>query len=306
MSRLIFSRLLQAIPTLWVIATLTFFMTRFAPGGPFDTEKAIPKEIKVKLESHFGLDRPLFEQYVLYLQNLLRGDLGPSFKYPEWEVSELIATAFPVSLTLGLLSFIIALLIGIPGGMIAALKRNTWMDYLPMGLSMAGVCLPTFVLGPLLIFAFSTQLALFPPLGWYGGSDWVLPSLTLGLFYAAYIARLTRAGMLETLQQDYIRTARAKGASSWRILTKHAARGGLLPVVTFLGPAFAGLISGSFVIESIFFIPGLGKFFVTAAFNRDYTMVLGTVLFYATLIICLNLIVDLIQAWLDPKARQFK
>jgi oligopeptide transport system permease protein len=306
MSRLVFSRLLQAIPTLWVIATLTFFMTRFAPGGPFDSEKAIPEEIKVKLESHFGLDRPLFEQYALYLQNLLRGDLGPSFKYPEWEVSELIATAFPVSLTLGVLSFIIALLIGIPGGMIAALKRNTWMDYLPMGLSMAGVCLPTFVLGPLLIFAFSTQLALFPPLGWYGGSDWVLPSLTLGLFYAAYIARLTRAGMLETLQQDYIRTARAKGASSWRILTKHAARGGLLPVVTFLGPAFAGLISGSFVIESIFFIPGLGKFFVTAAFNRDYTMVLGTVLFYATLIICLNLIVDLIQAWLDPKARQFK
>ena len=306
MSRLIFSRLLQAIPTLWVIATLTFFMTRFAPGGPFDSEKAIPEEIKVKLEAHFGLDRPLFEQYILYMQNLLRGDLGPSFKYPEWEVSELIATAFPVSLTLGVLSFIIALLIGIPGGMIAALRRNTWMDYLPMGLSMAGICLPTFVLGPLLVFVFSTQLALFPPLGWYGASDWVLPSLTLGLFYAAYIARLTRAGMLETLQQDYIRTARAKGASSWRILTKHAARGGLLPVVTFLGPAFAGLISGSFVIESIFFIPGLGKFFVTAAFNRDYTMVLGTVLFYATLIICLNLVVDLIQALLDPKARQAK
>ena len=304
MRKLLLSRLLQAIPTLWVIATLTFFMTRFAPGGPFDSEKAIAEEIRVKLESHFGLDRPLFEQYLIYLQNLLHGDLGPSFKYPEWDVSELIATAFPASLTLGILSLLIALCIGIPIGMIAALRRNSWMDYLPMSLSMAGICLPTFVLGPLLIFALSTNLGVLPPLGWYGPGDWVLPSLTLGLFYAAYIARLTRAGMLETLQLDYIRTARAKGANSWRILTKHAAKGGLLPVVTFLGPAFAGLITGSFVIESIFFIPGLGKFFVTAAFNRDYTMVLGTVLFYATLIIFLNLLVDVLQAWLDPKARQ--
>ena len=304
MRKLLLSRLLQAIPTLWVIATLTFFMTRFAPGGPFDSEKAIAEEIRLKLESHFGLDRPLFEQYLIYLQNLLHGDLGPSFKYPEWDVSELIATAFPVSLTLGILSLLIALCIGIPIGMIAALRRNSWMDYLPMSLSMAGICLPTFVLGPLLIFALSTNLGVLPPLGWYGPGDWVLPSLTLGLFYAAYIARLTRAGMLETLQLDYIRTARAKGANSWRILTKHAAKGGLLPVVTFLGPTFAGLITGSFVIESIFFIPGLGKFFVTAAFNRDYTMVLGTVLFYATLIIFLNLLVDVLQAWLDPKARQ--
>ena len=304
MRKLLLSRLLQAIPTLWVIATLTFFMTRFAPGGPFDSEKAIAEEIRVKLESHFGLDRPLFEQYLIYLQNLLHGDLGPSFKYPEWDVSELIATAFPVSLTLGILSLLIALCIGIPIGMVAALRRNSWMDYLPMSLSMAGICLPTFVLGPLLIFALSTNLGVLPPVGWYGPEDWILPSLTLGLFYAAYIARLTRAGMLETLQLDYIRTARAKGANSWRILTKHAAKGGLLPVVTFLGPAFAGLITGSFVIESIFFIPGLGKFFVTAAFNRDYTMVLGTVLFYATLIIFLNLLVDVLQAWLDPKARQ--
>ncbi|MDG1174000.1 MAG: ABC transporter permease [Opitutales bacterium] len=306
MKKFVLSRVLQAIPTLWVIATLTFFMTRYAPGGPFDAEKAIPQEIKVKLESHFGLDRPLFDQYLLYLKNLLRGDLGPSFKYPGWEVSELIATAFPVSLTLGVLSLGIALFIGIPAGIMAALRKNTWLDYLPMSLSMAGICLPTFVLGPLLIYIFSTQLGLFPPLGWYGPSDWFLPSFTLGLFYAAYVARLTRAGMLETLQQDYVRTARAKGATPWRVVTRHALRGGLLPVVTYLGPAFAGLISGSFVIESIFFIPGLGKFFVTAAFNRDYTMVLGTVLFYASLIILLNLLVDLLQAWLDPKARQTK
>ena len=304
MRKFIFSRILQAIPTLLVIATLTFFMTRFAPGGPFDSEKAIPEEIKVKLESHFGLNLPLFEQYLLYMKNLLKGDLGPSFKYVGWNVSEIIALAFPVSLTLGVCSLIIALVIGLPAGIIAALHKNTIWDYLPMSLAMIGLCLPTFVLGPILILVFSSYLKILPPLGWYSWPDLIRPSLTLGLFYAAYIARLTRAGMLETLKQDYIKTARAKGASPSRVIFKHALRGGLLPVVTFLGPAFAGLVSGSFIIESIFFIPGLGKFFITAAFNRDYTMVLGTVLFYATLIIFLNLLVDLLQAILDPKARQ--
>ena len=279
-------------------------MTRFAPGGPFDSEKAIPEEIKVKLESHFGLNLPLFDQYLLYMKNLLAGDLGPSFKYVGWDVSELIGVAFPVSLGLGVSALFIALLVGLPAGMVAALRKNTLWDYLPMGLAMVGICLPTFVLGPILIMIFSTKLNLLPALGWYSWSDLILPSLTLGLFYAAYIARLTRAGMLETLKQDYVRTARAKGASPNRVVIKHALRGGLLPVVTFLGPAFAGLVSGSFIIESIFFIPGLGKFFVTAAFNRDYTMVLGTVLFYATLIIILNLLVDFLQAWLDPKARE--
>ena len=298
------SRLLQAIPTLLIIATLTFFMTRFAPGGPFDSEKAIPEEIKVKLESHFGLNLPLFDQYLLYMKNLLSGDLGPSFKYVGWDVSELIGVAFPVSLGLGVSALFVALLVGLPAGMVAALRKNTLWDYLPMGLAMVGICLPTFVLGPILIMIFSTKLNLLPALGWYSWSDLILPSLTLGLFYAAYIARLTRAGMLETLKQDYVRTARAKGASPSRVVIQHALRGGLLPVVTFLGPAFAGLVSGSFIIESIFFIPGLGKFFITAAFNRDYTMVLGTVLFYATLIIALNLLVDFLQAWLDPKARE--
>jgi len=300
------SRLLQAIPTLLIIATLTFFMTRFAPGGPFDSEKAIPEEIKVKLESHFGLNLPLFDQYLLYMKNLLAGDLGPSFKYVGWDVSELIGVAFPVSLGLGISALLIALLVGLPAGMVAALRKNTLWDYLPMGLAMVGICLPTFVLGPILIMIFSTKLNLLPALGWFSWSDLILPSLTLGLFYAAYIARLTRAGMLETLKQDYVRTARAKGAAPSRVVIKHALRGGLLPVVTFLGPAFAGLVSGSFIIESIFFIPGLGKFFVTAAFNRDYTMVLGTVLFYATLIIILNLLVDFLQAWLDPKAREHR
>lgn len=304
MKSFLLSRLLQAIPTLLIIATLTFFMTRFAPGGPFDSEKAIPEEIKVKIESHFGLNLPIFEQYFLYMKNLLRGDLGPSFKYVGWEVSELIGIAFPVSVSLGVAALLIALALGLPAGIIAALRKNTLWDYLPMGLAMIGICLPTFVLGPILILVFSTKLQLLPALGWHSWADLILPSFTLGLFYAAYVARLTRAGMLETLKQDYVRTARAKGASPTRVVIKHALRGGLLPVVTFLGPAFAGLVSGSFIIESIFFIPGLGKFFVTAAFNRDYTMVLGTVLFYATLIILLNLLVDFLQAWLDPKARE--
>ena len=303
MIKFILLRILQAIPTLFIIATLTFFMTRLAPGGPFDAEKNIPEEIKEKLESHFGLEKPLHTQYFLYLGNLLQGDLGPSFKYMGWEVSELIAKAFPVSAQLGLFSLLIALVLGLPAGVVAALRKNSAYDYCLMITVMLGICLPTFVLGPLLILFFSSWLGWLPPLGWYSFADMILPSLSLGLFYGAYIARLTRAGMLETLNQDYIRTARAKGAPPVRVVLRHAIKGGLLPVVTFLGPAFAGLISGSFIIESIFFIPGLGRFFVTAAFNRDYTMVLGTVLFYACLIIILNLLVDMIQASIDPKTR---
>ncbi len=303
MAKFILGRILQAIPTLLIIAALTFFMTRMAPGGPFDSEKPIPEEIKERIEAHYGLDKPLHEQFFLYIGNLLQGDLGPSFKYVGWEVSELIAQAFPVSAQLGLCSLAIALALGLPAGIVAALRKNSPWDYVPMSIAMLGICLPTFVLGPALILLFSTKLGWFSPMGWYSMSDIILPSLTLGLFYAAYVARLTRAGMLETLNQDYVRTARAKGATPSQVITKHALRGGLLPVVTFLGPAFAGLISGSFIIESIFFIPGLGRFFVTAAFNRDYTMVLGTVLFYAILIILLNLLVDVIQAALDPKAR---
>jgi oligopeptide transport system permease protein len=234
---------------------------------------------------------------------LLFGELGPSFKYIGWDVEDLIRRSFPVSMQLGLCALAIALCIGLPAGIIAALKKNSLLDYIPMSTAMLGICLPTFVMGPLLILIFSSGLGWFSPIGWYTWGDMVLPSLTLGLYYAAYVARLTRGGMLEVLNQDFIRTARAKGASETRVILKHSLHGGLLPVVSFLGPAFAGLISGSFVIETIFSIPGLGKFFVTAAFNRDYTMVIGTVLFYATLIILMNLIVDILQAWLNPRTR---
>lgn len=303
MFRFIVRRLLATIPVLFIIATLTFFMLRLAPGGPFDREKAVTPEVLRNLKAHYGLDRPLGAQYADYLADLLRGDLGPSFKYPNRTVNELIGAAFPVSAELGAYALIVALVIGLTAGVVASLRPNSLTDYLPMSAAMLGICVPTFVMGPLLILVFSFRLEWFSSSGWFTWHDKVLPALTLGGYYAAYVARLTRGGMLEILSQDFIRTARAKGASESRIVLRHALKGGLLPVVSFLGPAIAGLITGSFVVETIFQVPGLGRLFVTASFNRDYTMVLGTVLFYATLLILLNLLVDIVQVWLNPKLR---
>jgi oligopeptide transport system permease protein len=276
---------------------------RWAPGGPFSTERSVTPEVQRNLEAHYGLDQPLVVQYLDYLGDLIRGDLGPSFKYSNRTVNELIAQAFPVSLELGFYSLLVALAIGLAVGIVASLRPNTWTDYLPSSLAMLGICLPTFVMGPLLILGFALYLGWLPASGWEFPRDRFLPALTLGGYYAAYISRLPRGGMLEVLYQEVIRTARAKGASARRIIFKHALRGGLLPVTSFLGPAMAGLITGSFVIETIFNVPGLGRFFITSAFNRDYTMIMGTVLFYATLIILFNLAVDILLAWLDPKLR---
>lgn len=303
MLRFIGKRFLEMIPVLFVIATLTFFMVRLAPGGPFTTEKSIPPEIQKKLEAFYGLNKPLFQQYLDYMGNLLKGDLGPSFKYATWSVNELIWSAFPVSLELGCYGLAIALTLGLGAGIIASLRQNSAADHISMSLAMLGICVPTFVIGPLLILVFGLALGWVNASGWDFPRDRILPSLTLGFFYAAYIARLARGGMLEILNQEFIRTARAKGASPKRVILKHALKGGLLPVVAFLGPAVADIITGSFVVETIFQVPGLGRFFVTAAFNRDYTMVLGTVLFYAVLIILLNLVVDIVQVWLNPRLR---
>jgi oligopeptide transport system permease protein len=303
MFRFVARRLLQTIPVLFVIVTATFFMVRFVPGGPFTAEKAVPPEILRNLEAHYGLDQPLWRQYLDYLGRILQGDLGPSFKYANRTVNEIIADKLPVSLELGGWSLGVALLIGIPLGVLAAVRRNTWPDYLGSSVGLAGICIPTFVLGPLLVLFFAIRLGWFNASGWYEPADRVLPSLTLGFVYAAYIMRLTRGGMLEVLHQDYIRTARAKGASEARIVFRHALRGGLLPVVAFLGPALAGILTGSFVIETIFQIPGLGREFVNSAFNRDYTLVLGTVILYAALIIVLNLVADIAQVWLNPKLK---
>jgi oligopeptide transport system permease protein len=303
MLRFVLRRLLQTIPVLFVIITATFFMVRFVPGGPFTGEKAIPPEIMKNLEAHYGLDQPLWKQYLTYLGSIARGDLGPSFKYPNRTVNEIIGAKLPVSLELGGLALGVALVLGLTLGVLAAVRRNSWLDYTASSVGLLGICVPTFVLGPILVLIFAIQLGQFNASGWDEPADRVLPALTLGFVYAAYIMRLTRGGMLEVLNQDFIRTARAKGASETRIILRHALRGGLLPVIAFLGPGIAGILTGSFIIETIFQIPGLGREFVNSAFNRDYTLVLGTVILYATLIVVCNLVVDVIQVWLNPRLK---
>lgn len=289
------------------VAAMTFFMCRLAPGGPFDDDKQVTAEVREQLNKQFNLDKPLYVQFYQYLVNLPKLQ---SFKYPNRTVGDIIKQKFPVSFKLGFFAITIALGIGVLFGVIASLKPNSFIDYIPSSLAMIGICLPTFVMGPILMYIFALKLKLLPATGWGGfdgdaifHTDMILPSLTLGLFYAAYISRLTRGGMLDILTQDYIRTAKAKGASGLRVIVKHAMRGGLLPVISFMGPAVAGLIAGSFVIETIFNIPGLGKDFVQSAFNRDYTLVLGVVMFYATLIVLLNLVVDILQVTLNPKLK---
>ncbi|MEE4202584.1 MAG: ABC transporter permease subunit [Halieaceae bacterium] len=308
MLRFILSRLLQAIPVILTVITVTFFLVRTAPGGPFDDEKAVLPEVKRALEAQYRLDLPLHEQYFAYLADLAQGDFGPSFKYPGRSVNEILFSGLPVTAELGFYALCIALVIGVLAGVIASLKPNTPQDYVPMALAMIGICMPSFLLGPLLVLVFGIYLEWLPISGWGDiPGDKILPSITLGSAYAAYIARLSRAGMLEVLSQDYIRTARAKGLSEPVVVVKHALRGGLIPVIAFLGPAFAGLLAGSFVVETIFQIPGLGRFYVQAAFNRDYTMILGTTVFLSTLIVLFNLVSDVLAAWLNPRLRdQFK
>ena len=305
MKRFFINRLLQAIPVILAVITVTFFLVRVAPGGPFDGEKAVIPEVKAALEAQYRLDQPLLSQYLAYLGDLARGDFGPSFKYPGRSVNELIGAGLPVTAELGVYALLFATLIGGLAGVIAALKPNTAQDYIPMGLAMIGICVPTLLLGPLLVLVFGIELEWLPVSGWGDiPGDKILPSITLGAAYAAYIARLARAGMLEVLSQDYIRTARAKGLPEWQVVVKHGLRGGLLPVLAFLGPAFAGLLAGSFVVETIFQIPGLGRFYVQAAFNRDYTMILGTTVFLSTLIVVFNLLSDLLAAALNPRLRR--
>jgi oligopeptide transport system permease protein len=298
-------RLLQAIPVLFGVITITFILIHSAPGGPFSADKAVPPEVLIALEEKYDLNLPLWQQYFGYLEDLISGDFGPSFKYPGRNVSELIASAFPTTAELALYSMIVAIVIGLFAGVVAAMRPNSVQDYAPMSLAMIGICMPSFLLGPLLVLIFGIYLEWLPISGWNSlPGDKILPAITLGTGYAAYIARLTRGGMLDILSQDYIRTARAKGLSEIVIVCKHGLRGGLIPVVAFLGPAFAGMLGGSFVVETIFNIPGLGRFYVQAAFNRDYTMILGTTIFFAVLIVSFNLISDILAMWMNPKLRQ--
>ena len=305
MIRYAFIRLLSAIPALLILITLTFFMMRAAPGGPFDRERDVSPEVRAKLEQAYHLDESLWKQYGRYLTALSQGDLGPSFKYGDRSVNELIAAGFPVSLRIGGLAMLLALLLGGAFGIIAALKQNGVVDYSVMTLAMVGISIPNYVFAPLAILLFAVTLGWLPAGGWNDGalSNLVLPVLALAAPQVAYIARLMRGSMIEVLHAPYIRTARAKGLSERVVILRHALRPALLPVLSYLGPASAGIITGSVVIEQIFGIPGIGRYFVTAALNRDYTVVMGVVIFYGVLVILFNFLVDLLYGVLDPRAR---
>jgi oligopeptide transport system permease protein len=298
-------RLLGAIPTLAVIVVLAFLLTRLAPGGPFDEEQALPPEIKANLERAYGLDQPLPVQLGRYVAGLLRGDFGPSFKFKDFTVTELIATGLPVSLKLGLAAILLAMLVGVPLGVLAAVRHNSAVDYAVTGFAVLGIAVPVFVIAPLLALVFGIYLGWLPVAGWSPGSarDMVLPTVTLALPVIAYIARLTRGSVLEVLRAPFVRAARARGVPGGRVLLRHVLPAALVPVVSYLGPATAAVLTGSLVVETIFGLPGLGRYLVQGALNRDYTLVMGMVIVFAALMITLNLVVDLLYAWLDPRMR---
>jgi len=297
----VFKRLVEIVPVLLLVVVATFFLAHAVPGGPFDRERPLPAEVKAKVEAYYGLDQPLPVQLLRYVKNLAKGDLGPSLKYPGWTVNEIIGSRIPVSATVGSLALLLAILIGVPVGVLAAAKPHSWLDRVPMGFALVGICVPAFVLGPILSLIFSLGLGWLPPCGWGSPIHLVLPVMTMGLITAAPLARLTRGELMEIYNLDYIRTAQAKGLSPLRIRFIHALRNGILPVVTYLGPAAAALVSGSFVVESLFDVPGLGRLFVTSIINRDVTLILGTTLIYAVALLVLNLVSDLAKAVLDPR-----
>jgi oligopeptide transport system permease protein len=305
MARFLLNRLLTAIPTLLIIATLAFVLLHATPGGPFDSAKRIPPAIQASIEAKYHLDEPLWRQYARYLTDLAHGDLGPSFQYRDTSVNHLIAQGLPVDATIGLGALAVALLVGGACGILAALRRNTGWDYLPMSFAVLGISLPTFVIGPVLILVFAVQLHWLPSGDWVTGSvaHLILPVAALALPYTAYIARMVRGATIEVMASPFIRTARAKGLPRHTVILRHALRPILTPLVSFLGPAFAGVLTGSIVIESVFGLPGIGRYFVTGALNRDYTLVVGITVLYGVLIIVFNLLADLCYAWLDPRVR---
>jgi len=299
------ARLLGIVPTLLVIVTAAFFLMRLAPGGPFDEEQTVPPEIRANLQAAYGLDQPVLVQYGRYVAGLLRGDLGPSFRMKDYTVAELIGSGLPVTLAIGTAALALAVLLGVPLGLLAARRHNGWIDHTVMAAALVGIAVPNFVVAPVLALLFGVELGWLPVAGWEPGSPryMILPVVTLALPFVAYIARLTRGSLLEVLQSPFILTARAKGIGGAAILRRHALKPTLLPVLSFLGPAAAALLTGSLVVEQVFGLPGVGKYFVQGAVNRDYTLVMGMVVFYATLILVLNLLVDLAYGWLDPRIR---
>ena len=305
MMRYALRRLVGAIPTLFIIVTLAFFMMRAAPGGPFDSERRLPPEVERNIKAAYNLDKPLWQQYALYMGRVVQGDLGPSFKNKDFTVVQLIGTGLPVSARLGLSAMALALLLGTTLGVMAALKQNRWEDYSVMTGAMLGITIPTFVTAPILTLIFGIYAGLLPVGGWNGGalSNMILPVTVLALPQIAIVARLMRGSMVEVLRANYIRTARAKGLPTHRIVLGHALRAAALPLVSYLGPALAAVLTGSLIVEQIFGLPGIGRYFVQGALNRDYTLVMGVVICYAALIILLNFVADILIAFLDPRVR---
>lgn len=301
MTRYIIRRVLGAIPVLWVIITITFFMMRAVPGGPFSRDRVMPAEVRANIEARYHLNDPLWKQYLSYMNALLHGDLGPSYKYKDRTVNEILAEGLPHTLALGALALAFALLLGIPAGCIAALRQNTAWDYTAMAVSMIGVSVPNFIVISVLVYVFAVRMDILLVSGWGTWRNAVAPVIALGLPYAAYIARMSRAGMLEVIRQDYIRTARAKGLPERIIILRHALKAGLLPVISYLGPAGAAILTGSLIIETIGGIPGIGREFISSALNRDYTLTMGTVILYSGFLIAFNIVVDILYAFLDPR-----
>jgi len=302
--QLILKRLFTYIPVLLVVVIITFLMIHAAPGGPFDAERVASPEIIEKLNEAYNLDKPIHVQIYNYLFNAIQGDFGPSFKYPGRTVTELIMSGLPTTIELAIYSILFAIFLGVISGLVASLNPGKILDIVPMSISLLGICIPSIILGPVLVLIFGIWYEVLPVYGWGDNpGDKILPTITLGTAYAAIFARLTRGGMLEILGQDYIRTARAKGLSEIRIVIMHALRGGILPVISFLGPAIAGLLAGSFVVETIFQINGVGRFYVQAAFNRDYTMILGTSILFTFMTLSFVLISDIAASFLNPTLR---
>ncbi|HNX31433.1 MAG TPA: ABC transporter permease subunit [Holophaga sp.] len=305
MTRFLIRRFLGIIPTIFLIITFAFFIVHAAPGGPFASEKNAPPEIVANMMKKYHLDEPMYKQYFRYMSDVARGDLGPSFRYKDYTVNQLIKQAFPASALLGFLSLSLAVLMGVAAGIMSALKRNSWIDYLCMSFAVLGISIPLFVIGPILKLYLALKWELLPTSGWIDGRNgWVvliMPVLTLSLPYLASIARLTRASVLEVLRADYIRTARAKGLSEPVVVVKHVLKGAMLPVVSYLGPALAYILTGAVVVETLFTVPGLGRFYVQAAVNRDYTLIIGDVIVVCILMVVMNFLVDIFYGFLDPR-----
>ena len=301
MARYVLRRIGSALVILWVIISITFVLMHAIPGGPFTSEKKLPPQVKASIEAKYHLDDPLWKQYTDYIGSIVTGDLGPSYKYEGRSVNDIIGEAFPISAQLGLLALCVAVVGGIAAGAISAMRPNGMIDYAITFISTLGISVPTFIIGAVLVYVVGCEMGLFPVALWRGPSYMILPVLTLAAQPMAFIARLTRSGLLDVYQQEYIRTARAKGLGSWTILFSHALGNAILPVITYIGPLAAGLLTGSFIVETIFAIPGLGQYFVTSIYNRDYTVILGVTVFYSTLIVVLNIIVDMIYPIIDPR-----